>query len=143
MLAGHTMSAIDVIRAKVAKYPSLGVDESEGWIGVLPVGEGCFQVALRLKASGFTVFFEGWHEEIEREEEALELFARGLSSSTRLQVVSHGGVDHRWTAEFLNDGAWERGNITGLFFFPFWRRRVVRYLQNDVIPLERPTERAG
>lgn len=108
------------------------VDESPGWIGVRPAGDTAFKVGLREK-EGFTVFYEGWHEEIDQENEALGLFARGLSSSVRLKVTSRGGFDHTWTAEFWEDGQWQHGNITGLFFFPFWRMKRVRYLQNDLV----------
>ena len=134
MLCGPVaVGAIDLIREKAAKYPAASVNESPGWIAVKPTGESTFEVGLRQNPQGFTVFYEGWHEEIDEEEEALNLFARGLSSSARLEVVSHGGVDHRWTAEFWEDNAWQRGSITGLFLFPFWKTKSVRYLQNDLI----------
>jgi hypothetical protein len=78
---------------------------------------------------------EGWHEALERADEALNCFAMGLSDQARLLVVSRGGFDCSWTLETRRDGAWVPDTTTGLLLFPFWRRRAARHLQNRLIEL--------
>ena len=126
------MTAIAKIRAKLASYPALAIEESPGWIAVRPPGELSFEVGLRECDGGFTVHFDAWHEEIVLEEAALELFAMGLSTSVRLKVTSRGTFDHCWTVERRDGDEWRPGSTTGLIFFPFWRSKKVRYLQNTV-----------
>ena len=98
-----------------------------------PPGETSFTVGLSESREGYTVYFEGWHEDVGSEEEALNLFAMGLSDSTRLRVTSRGAKDHCWTVETREGDSWATGSTTGLLFFPFWRRKAVRYLQNAVL----------
>ncbi|MEM8955511.1 MAG: hypothetical protein AAGD22_15260 [Verrucomicrobiota bacterium] len=74
-----------------------------------------FSVWLTEKNPGFTVGFDGWHEEFEDEEEALETFAFGLSDDCRLKVVRRGNMDCAWTVEGKEeDGEWKGGSTTAL-----------------------------
>jgi hypothetical protein len=52
---------------------------------VHPRDRSGFTVGLRITPSGFTVYFEGWHEEFTSEDEALNCFAFGLSPKCRLR----------------------------------------------------------
>jgi hypothetical protein len=135
------MTAVEKIRERAAKYPGLAIDERPGWISAKPPGDTSFEVGLREHQNQYTVYFDGWHEEVDGEETALNLFAMGLSESVRLAVTSRGRRAYRWTVAFRRDGAWSSGSTTGLLFFPFWKRKTVRYFQNAVIRTE--GERVG
>jgi hypothetical protein len=50
-----------------------------------------------------------------------------------LKVTIKGGKPFKWTVEFLRDGVWHRDATTALFAFRFWKKKEVRYLQNDLI----------
>ena len=91
------------------------------------------QVAERVRILLAPTRFEGWHEHFERQEEALNCFAVGLSDSARLKVLSRGGVDYSWMLETRQENQWVPDSTTGLFFFPFWRKKVTRYLRNTLI----------
>jgi hypothetical protein len=129
------MGAIEEIRARALRHPELVVDESPGWISVRPPGDDSFEVGLFAKDQRYTVYYEGWHEDAENQDEALEMFAMGLSRSVRLRVTARGRVDHLWTVQYRTEDGWSDGSTTGLLFFPFWKPKTVRYLQNDVIEM--------
>ena len=134
------MDAISETQAKLAKYPELAVDAEATSIAVhAPTAEG-FMVSLRKTDETFEVAFEGWHEDFDTEEEALNCFVFGLSAACRLKVMSRGGFDYKWTVESLRGDRWIEDSVTGLFFFPFWRRAEVRYLRNRVIPARQSAE---
>ena len=81
----------------------------------------------------YTVFFEGWHEEFDDSEEALNCLAFGLSKDCRLKEHSRGSTPYKWTVEYLDGDNWEESSTTGTFFFPFWKSKKMRYLQNNLI----------
>ncbi len=126
------MSGIERVREKTVGNPQLVVTEGTGYIQVRPQGELSFTVGLVEEKSRYTVYFEGWHEQVETAEEALNLLAMGLSSDVRLKVISRGATDHCWTLETRDESGWTEAGTTGLLFFPFWRPKKVRYLQNAV-----------
>lgn len=127
------MSAIETIRAKLQKYPQLRYDHTPDSITVEPASPDGFFVTLQEGGGSYTVSFDGWHEHFDSEAEALNCFAFGLSDECRLRVTSRGSSDYCWTVQHLVDGDWRDGSETGLIFFPFWRRRSVRFLQNRVL----------
>jgi hypothetical protein len=134
------LRAIDRIRERAREFPQLVLTERAGWIELKPPGADSFSVGLAEDDHGYTVYFEGWHERAQSEDEALDLFAMGLSDHARLKVTSRGTTDHCWTLETRDGDGWKRGSTTGLVFFPFWRRRKVRYLQNHIITLDGSAE---
>jgi len=68
---------------------------------VHPLDGNGFTVAFQVAAKGFTVSFDGRHEEFETEEEALDCLAFGLFSRCRLAIVFRGKTSTRWTVEAL------------------------------------------
>lgn len=120
------MSAINKVRAKLARYPELVVEETSNWIMARPPGEDAFEVRLHVRAEDYIVFYVGWHAHLEDEDDALELFARGLSDLVRLRVTSRGGWDCAWMLQLRQGDEWVDQSIVGLLFFPFWRRKRVR-----------------
>ncbi len=127
------MDAIAKAKAKVAGYPRVRYSEAAGSIEVEPQDESGFTVGLRVHGGGFTVRFDGWHEEFTSENEALSCFAFGLSEACRLAVTYHGSMPTKWVVESLRGGAWVPDSETGLLLFPFWRRKRVVYRRNRVI----------
>lgn len=127
------MSAIETIKARLAKYPHAQFTATETSIVVEPYKPDGFKVRLDVRPGGFTVSFEGWHEEFESENEALNCFAFGLSSACRLRTDLRGGFPYRWTVESLEDGRWVSDSTTGLLVFPFWRPRRTLHRQNHFV----------
>lgn len=124
---------LQAIEEKLRRYPGLDVERGDGFIRVRPQADDGFMVELRENGQAITVFMEGWHEDFEHADEALECFALGLSDRVRLRVVSRGKLDCAWTLETLREGAWVPDSTTGLLLIPFWIRRSERYLQNHLI----------
>ena len=130
------MKLIDEIKARLSKYPNAKYESNASSISVLPSSDNGFTVGLNVNHGGYTVFFDGWHEDFHDEEEALNCFALGLSDECRLRESRRGSFAYKWTVESLEDGKWLEDATTGLFLFPFWKRPVVRYLQNNLLSRE-------
>ena len=126
------MNAIEKIKAKLSAYPDVRYSEHPNQIEVHPRDQSGFTVGLQITPAGFTVHFEGWHEEFTSEEEALDCFAFGLSPKCRLAVVLRGNTPTKWVVEWFEDGDWTPDSETGLLLQPFWRSARVTYLQNRV-----------
>ena len=127
----YLMSMIAEIKNRLGQYPDLQYTEESRRISVTP--EGGFTVWAADNGGSFTIGFEGWHEEFETKEEALDCFAWGLSADCRLMIVSRGGRPHKWTVQRRESGEWFTDSTAGLLFFPYWRKRKVDYKQNAVI----------
>jgi hypothetical protein len=127
------MNIIDKITEKLNKYPDVAYELEDKTIKVLPCTGDGFEVSLSILNSGFVINFDGWHEEIEMEEDALNWFAFGLCEDCRLKVISRGSYDYKWVVERRTDTGWKFHNLIGLLFFPFWRAKRERYLQNHFI----------
>ena len=127
------MNAIDKIKARLAPYADVRYSERENEIEVHPRDPSGFTVALRITAAGFTVYFDGWHEEFESEDEAVNCFGFGLSPSCRLAVTLRGNGETSWTVEGLQDGVWTTDSKTTLLVQPFWRPARIEYRQNHVL----------
>ena len=124
------MTAIGKIQEKLQRYPGLRFTVNGNTITVEPSHAGGFTVWLTEGQSGFTVGFDGWHEEFENEEEALSVFTFGLSEDCRLKVVQRGGADCSWTVESREGEEWSGDSTTGMLLIPFWRTKRVVYRQN-------------
>lgn len=128
------MNPIDEIITKLAKYPDVRYEADASSITVFPSAADGFSVGLTLNSGdGCTVSFEGWHEEFSDPDEALNLFAFGLSDECRLREYRRGNFAYRWTLEMLSNGQWEEQSTTALVLFPFWMKLKTRYLQNRLI----------
>jgi hypothetical protein len=130
------MNAIEKIKAKLAAYPDVRYSERPNRIDVHPKDQSGFAVRLQITTSGFTVYFDGWHEEFTSEDEALNCFAFGLSPKCRLAIVLRGYTPTKWVVESFENGAWRPDSETGLLLQPFWRSARVEYRQNRVLTVE-------
>ena len=127
------MTAIERIKGKLSAHPEMRYSEGPNEIDVKPPDSSGFSVGFRITPTGFTVNFEGWHEEFTSEDEALDCFAFGLSPNCRLAVVLRGNTETKWVVESLEDGNWTPDSETGLFFQPFWRWARIEYRQNNLL----------
>ena len=134
----HAMeNLIEVIKSRLSKYPGVRYETSDSSITVFPNADNGFEVNLTIHdANSYMVSFYAWHEEIESEDEAVNLFALGLSNECRLKEYRRGKSPYKWTMEYLEDGQWQEYATTALVLFPFWKKSSVRYLQNDLIKLK-------
>ena len=129
------ISPLDEIRKKLRKYPQLSVVDGGNTITVTAQTAEGFDVWFFLDGNGYTVGLAGWHElfSLAEPDHALACFAFGLSDSARIRVHSRDGMDYLWALEKFDVDEWRTDSITCQFFFPFWRKKTVRYLRNTVI----------
>ncbi len=127
------MSAIEIIKEKLKKYPQLNYQIEGNKITIEPVSSSGFTVWLIENNPGFTVGFDGWHEEFDNEDEAVDCFGFGLSDECRLKVVKRGNKPYSWTVQSWSGIDWDNDSTTGLIFIPFWRKKKVEYLSNKII----------
>jgi hypothetical protein len=127
------MSLIEEIKAKLQKYPHAKFESDGNSISVFPTSNDGFTVSLTVNQDSYTVSFDGWHEDFQDNEEALNCFAFGLSSDCRLKEYRRGNFAYKWIVESKENDGWVEDSTTGLFLFPFWMRKEVRYLQNNLI----------
>ena len=134
MSARGGMEAIAKIKSKLSSYPEVRYVETRTSIEVLPVDESGFAVSLHIAKGGYTVHFDGWHEDFGAEGEALNCFAFGLSEACRLRVVYRGSTPTKWILEHRKGDSWVTDSEVGRILSPFWRPRRLVYLQNRLIP---------
>ena len=128
------MTAIEKIENNLRKYPSARYTSADGMITVEPATSAGFSVWLTEKNPGYTVGYDGWHDEFDDEEDALAAFAFGLSEDCRLKVVKRGESNCAWIVEGKDDdGQWRGDSTTGLLLIPFWRKKTITYRQNHLI----------
>ena len=131
------MDVIEEIKARLQEYPHAKFESSGSAISVLPISNDGFTVSLMVNQDSYTVSFNGWHEDFEDQEEALNCFAFGLSSECRLKEYRRGNVACKWTVESKENGEWVKDSTTGLLIFPFWMKKKIRYLQNTLFSIGR------
>ncbi|MES2981516.1 MAG: hypothetical protein V4727_04305 [Verrucomicrobiota bacterium] len=128
------MTIIETIKSKLKKYPSARYTVEGHTITVEAANSDGFAVWLVDKQPGYTVGYDGWHEEFDDEEMALNAFAFGLSEDCRLKVIQRGKTACSWTVESGNrEGQWFEDGMVGLLWIPFWRKRTTVYRQNHLI----------
>jgi hypothetical protein len=127
------MDIIKEIKARLRDYPQAEFASRDNSITVKPVSSEGFTVSLVVNHDSLTVFFNGWHEDFQDQEEALNCFAFGLSADCRLKETQHGKVASKWTVEAKANGEWVEESTTGLLLFPFWMKKKTIYLQNTLI----------
>lgn len=127
------MNAIEIIKEKLQKYPHAKFEEDESSISILPISDDGFTVTLIVDVDNFTVYFNGWHENFDDDDKALNCFAFGLSTECRLKEFRRGGESYKWTVEFEENGDWIEDSTVGQFISAFWKKETIHYLQNDLI----------
>ena len=75
--------------------------------------------------------FKGWHEDFQGGRGALLLRLRPVQGMS-LERVPAWELAYRWTVQSRQKCEMGCGYGTGLFFFPFWTKKEVRYLQNHL-----------
>lgn len=135
------MNVIEEIKANLQKYPHAKSESNSSSISVFPTSDDGFTVGLTVNQDSYTVSFDGWHENFQDKEEALNCFAFGLSPDCRLKEYRRGNFAYKWIVESKENGGWVEDSTTGLFLFPFWMKKEVRYLQNDLIGAERDADK--
>jgi hypothetical protein len=132
------MDPFEEIKTRLRQYPHVKYETSDSSITVPPASDTGFTVEICGSAGAYTVSFNGWHEEFKDAEEALQCFAFGLSDQCRLKEHRRGNSAYRWTVESKENGEWVADSVTGLVLFPFWKRKEVVYLQNNLISGDKP-----
>ncbi|GIW82814.1 MAG: hypothetical protein KatS3mg105_4621 [Gemmatales bacterium] len=127
------MGAVEQIVERLERHPELVYRVSSGTVTVEPPTAEGFSVSLTEGAGAWVVAFDGWHEHFTSADEALRCFAFGLSDRCRLRVHLRGSFAYRWAVEERTEAGWREVSVTGLLFFPFWRRPRVVYRQNAVL----------
>jgi hypothetical protein len=126
-------NAIEQIKERLRKYSHVRYEADASSISVQPTSDTGFAVDLTVNQGQYTVSFNGWHEDFETEDEALECFAFGLSDECRLKECRRGNFAYRWTVQSKHEGNWVADSSTGLLFFLFWKPKKIWYLQNNLI----------
>lgn len=130
------MEVLREIEKRLLNYPELKFEVKEASITIFPDSDDGFEVAFCVgnedSHERYTVFYNGWHEHFSDKEEALNCFVFGLTSECRLKECSRGDKVYKWTVEYLKDGKWQTDSTTSLLSFPLWKKKKVRYLQNNV-----------
>lgn len=127
------MSIIEEIIDGLQAYPDAKFESDDMNISVFPLFDDGFTVSFSASKDTYTIGFNGWHEEFQDKEEALNCFAFGLSSECRLKEIRRGSFAYKWTVESKENGRWVEDSTTGLLLFPFWKKKEERYLQNTLI----------
>ena len=140
MLGLENMTDIfEKIRAKAEKNPELSCIIKDSTLSIHPSDPKGFTVWIAVNAQVFTVGFDGWHEEFQDENEALNCFAFGLSDQCRLKVVKRGDAETAWIVESRDGDDWREDSTTGLFIVPFWKKKSIEYRQNKTIMISQPS----
>jgi len=84
------VNAIDQVKERLRRHPAVRYEMGESHITIHPSDGDGFRVSLSTSPEGYTVSFDGWHEEFASEAEALNCLAFGLSPGCRLRVEYRG-----------------------------------------------------
>jgi len=126
------MSAIDNIRENL-RANHVSYQETKDSICVPALSEDGFEVCLGVGREGYYVSAKKWHEECGTEDEALAWFTLLLSNEARLKVESRGGFEYKWTVEIDRGEEWAPASLTSYLFYPFWMKKRVEFLQNELL----------
>ena len=126
------MNSILEVKSKLEKYPHIKYEEDTNSISIHPENDSGFIVQFEENDSSYAVAFDGWHENFNDEEEALNCLAFGLSNACRLKITYRGTSPQKWEVQAKEDNkdSWYTDSQTGLILFPFWRKPTVTYKQN-------------
>ena len=122
------------IKEKIISHPTIKIlEETENSITVKPEGEKSFPITVLFKENKYAVYFKGWNESFLTEEDALDVFAFGLSDDCRLKVISAKDIEYKWIVEFKEKSKWIVHSETNIGMFPFWQRKNIKYYQNNIL----------
>ena len=124
---------ITEIKERISKYDGVEVEFGEKYASVKPTHPNSFNVRIDVTDQHFIISYNGWHEEFENYEEALENFAFGLSDQCRIKVTMRGDFEYKWEVQSAEKDLWMFESETGLLMFPFWRKKKIKFLQNNLI----------
>jgi len=122
------------IQELLGNYPQVTHEVAHGFLRIPAQSPSGFRVWVVELADEYTVGFEGWHKEFTDRESAFNCFVFGLTAACKLKVHRRGGKDYRWQVFHRVNDMWTMESDDGLLFFPFWKRREERDLQNDIFP---------
>jgi hypothetical protein len=122
------------IEEELRKWPHIVCKATPDCLEIPAQSPSGFGVWVHERAGGCTVGFEGWHEEFTDGAAASNCFFLGLTTACKLRVHRRGGKNYRWQLLHRVGHEWEAESETCLLFFPFWKTREVRELQNDILP---------
>lgn len=120
------------LKARCEQVAGLDVEVKPDSISVRPKSPHGFEVLLLLAGREIIVGYGGWHEHFRSEKDAVECFENGLKGVFRLVEYYRGKTAYKWVVQHLEHDRWTEYSTTALIFFPFWRRRRVRILQNAI-----------
>ena len=133
-LDAQSADPIETLHIKLDQLRAVRCEANQNTLRVVPATENGFEVILeRLGGSQFRVYFNGWHEESEDPQEALDCAAFGLTSLCRLKAISRGDFEYNWTLQYQEAGEWLNHSTTGLMLFPFWRSKETHIRQNRTL----------
>jgi hypothetical protein len=130
------MTVIEKLGARLGVHPQLRVEGGKRWLRVLPARLNGFVVEMEESGGRIEVRLDGWRERFRDPDEAVECFLFGLCRDCRIRVHSAGKRDFRWTLQYRHGPYWISDTTRRSLLRPFWRRRSVRYLRNDLIEPE-------
>jgi len=118
-------------------YPNVRHEFRSDAVRVLAPDEEGYEVALLVRSDGggYTVCLASWHMEFAEERSAIGTFLGGLSEAYRLRVSSRGNVDYRWMIQYREGDGWINGSTVGIFRYPFWKKKKIRYPSKQSISL--------
>lgn len=127
---------ISKIKEKIKPFKDLEIlEELENSITVKPKHEKSFPITFIVGNNSYSVHFKGWNSTLTSEEEALDLFAFGLSNDCRLQVFSAGNVEFKWILETKENNKWIKSGEEKIVLFPFWQKKKIETYQNKIIKI--------
>lgn len=126
------MDPIAKIRNKLEQDPRVRLETTDTAVTVSMRDGSGFPVRFEGVDGEYRVFFDGWHEHFEDEDEALACLAFGLSSRCRLVTTYRGDRPVKWTVESREGDSWRVESTTGLLLVPFWRRRRIESRSNSL-----------
>ncbi len=126
---------INKIKNILLKYPDVKYREKDGVLTVPAINVDGFDVEIhdKDKAGEYAVFGHIWHDHFSDEEQAINCFMFCLTKNVRLKITSNGKVDTGAAIEKFQDERWVEISRTGIFYFNFFQKKHLRYLQNDLV----------
>ncbi len=107
--------------------------EENGWIWVQPQSEDGFEVGFAEDERFAYVSCSGWHEEFEDKDDARNCFLNALTPRIRILISTRGSYEHKWEYQAFENDSWQSYGVTGLLFFPFWRKAKKTTKSNAVL----------
>ncbi len=122
---------LEDFKKRLEAYPQIGWRECRGCIYVDPKSETNFEVAVCINDFTSAIFCEGWRRDLDDLEDLFKCFLFVLSPQARLKVDSKGSKDFRWALQSRKGDEWVTESKKGALFYPFWKKMITRYLQNE------------